>query len=89
MTAELTLSELLVDSVISVQRAKGREKYGKGLDHADGHDWTQEALQELADAVQYLAAENLAVKERLAAVTDHRDHLLREIQRMNDLGNMP
>lgn len=54
---DLTPAERLVDEVLAAQRAKGRAKYGQGLDHADGHDWPMEALQELADATQYLAAE--------------------------------
>lgn len=62
---KLTEAEKRVDEVIAQQRAKGREHYGKGLEHADGHDWNAEALQEVVDAVQYLSAENVRLREML------------------------
>lgn len=64
--ADLTPAEKLVDEVLSAQRAKGRAKYGAGLDAHDGHDWPMEALQELADATQYLAAEVVRLRAEIA-----------------------
>lgn len=62
---DLTPAEQLVDEVLAKQRAKGRAKYGAGLDAHDGHDWPMEALQELTDATQYLAAENVRLRAEL------------------------
>lgn len=57
-SAGLTPAERLVDQVLAEQRAKGRATYGKGLDHTEPRDWNRMAIEELVDAVQYLAAEN-------------------------------
>lgn len=70
MMTDLTPAEKLVDETLAAQRKKGREKYGRGLDAHDGHDWLMEALQELADATQYLAAENVRLKALLTTTGD-------------------
>lgn len=74
MPIALTPAEQHVDHVLATlrkQRAKGRAKYGKGLDHRDAYDWRSEALQELADAVQYLCAENLRLRDLLRSTLPH------------------
>lgn len=73
---DLTPAEEFVDRVLAEQRAKGRATYGKGLDHRDPLDWRMEALRELADATQYLAAEVLrlqAENEELRDAARERD----------------
>lgn len=60
-----TRAEQHFDLLIEERRLKGRQTYGKGLDHNDDYDWNQMALEEALDMVQYLAAENLRLRERL------------------------
>lgn len=57
MSADLTPAERVVDQVLAEQRAKGRAKYGKGLDYTEARDWSRMALEEAIDGMQYLAAE--------------------------------
>ena len=61
-----TEAEKHFDRLLSERRAKGRTVYGKGLDHSDAYDWNQMALEEAMDLSQYLAAENLRLRELLA-----------------------
>ena len=63
-----TPAEAHFDAVLAEQRAKGRAKYGKGLDHTEGRDWNRMALEEAVDLAQYLAAENLRLREAPAAL---------------------
>lgn len=67
----MTPDEKLVDEVLAAQRAKGRAKYGKGLDHTEPRDWNRMALEELADAVQYVVAENARLRESLVRILRH------------------
>ena len=62
---DITKAEQHFDSLIAQRRAKGRETYGKGLDHDDEYDWNQMALEEALDLAQYLAAENLRLTHTL------------------------
>jgi hypothetical protein len=50
--ADRTPAERRADEVLAEQRAKGRAKYGKGLDHAEARDWNRMALEEMTDAFQ-------------------------------------
>lgn len=71
----LTLPERRADEVLEIireQRRKGRATYGKGLDHRDAYDWQRMAIEELVDAVQYLAAENLRLRDRCAVLDEAR-----------------
>ncbi len=63
-----TPAEAHFDSLIAERRAVGRKTYGHGIDHLDGHDWQAEALAEALDCCQYLAAENLRLREELKAL---------------------
>ena len=65
-----TDAELHFDGLIAQRRRKGRETYGKGLDHTDAYDWNQMALEEALDLAQYLAAENLRLRQRSIQVRD-------------------
>lgn len=65
-----TDAELHFDGLIAQRRRKGRETYGKGLDHTDAYDWNQMALEEALDLAQYLAAENLRLRQRAMQVRD-------------------
>lgn len=58
------------DGLIAQRRRKGRDTYGKGLDHTDAYDWNQMALEEALDLAQYLAAENLRLRQRATQVRD-------------------
>lgn len=63
-----TDAELHFDGLIAQRRRKGRETYGQGLDHTDAYDWNQMALEEALDLAQYLAAENLRLRQRATQV---------------------
>ena len=65
-----TDAELHFDGLIAQRRRKGRETYGQGLDHTDAYDWNQMALEEALDLAQYLAAENLRLRQRSIQVRD-------------------
>lgn len=65
-----TDAELHFDGLIAQRRRKGRETYGKGLNHTDAYDWNQMALEEALDLAQYLAAENLRLRQRAMQVRD-------------------
>ena len=65
-----TDAELHFDGLIAQRRRKGRETYGKGLDHTDAYEWNQMALEEALDLAQYLAAENLRLRQRAMQVRD-------------------
>lgn len=60
-----TLAEAHFDRLLSERRKVGRNTYGKGLDHNEDRDWNQMALEEALDLAQYLAAENLCLREQL------------------------
>jgi hypothetical protein len=63
-----TDAELHFDGLIAQRRRKGRETYGRGLEHTDNYDWNQMALEEALDLAQYLAAENLRLRQRAMQV---------------------
>jgi hypothetical protein len=65
-----TDAELHFDGLIAQRRRKGRETYGRGLEHTDAYDWNQMALEEALDLAQYLAAENLRLRQRAIQVRD-------------------
>jgi hypothetical protein len=65
-----TDAELHFDGLIAQRRRKGRETYGRGLEHTDAYDWNQMALEEALDLAQYLAAENLRLRQRATQVRD-------------------
>ena len=65
-----TEAELHFDGLIAQRRRKGRETYGRGLEHTDNYDWNQMALEEALDLAQYLAAENLRLRQRVIQVRD-------------------
>lgn len=65
-----TDAELHFDGLIAQRRRKGRETYGRGLEHRDDYDWNQMALEEALDLAQYLAAENLRLRQRSIQIRD-------------------
>jgi hypothetical protein len=65
-----TDAELHFDGLIAQRRRKGRETYGRGLEHRDAYDWNQMALEEALDLAQYLAAENLRLRQRSIQIRD-------------------
>jgi hypothetical protein len=60
-----TLAEQHFDRLLEERRRVGRNTYGKGLDHNEDRDWTHMAMEEAMDLAQYLAAENLRLREQL------------------------
>lgn len=60
-----TLAEQHFDRLLEDRRRIGRNTYGKGLDHNEDRDWNQMALEEALDLAQYLAAENVRLREQL------------------------
>ena len=77
-----TDAELHFDGLIAQRRRKGRETYGQGLEHTDAYDWNQMALEEALDLAQYLAAENLRLRQR---ATQTRDMIARVIRWPDDV----
>lgn len=75
MSIEPTETERHFDALIAERRAKGRATYGVGLDHTADYNWQQMALEEALDLAQYLAAENLRLRERLAAAGERLDRI--------------
>jgi hypothetical protein len=63
-----TEAELHFDALLQERRHKGRETYGQGLEHTDSYDWNRMAMEEALDLAQYLAAENLRLRQRLSAL---------------------
>jgi len=60
-----TLAEQHFDRLLEERRHQGRKTYGRGLNHNDEYEWNQMALEEALDLAQYLAAENLRLREHL------------------------
>lgn len=60
-----TAAEQHFDTMLAQRRATGRKTYGRGLTHTDDYDWNQMAMEEALDLAQYLAAENLRLREKL------------------------
>ncbi len=60
-----TLAEQHFDMLLEDRRRQGRKTYGGGLNHNDEYEWNQMALEEALDLAQYLAAENLRLREQL------------------------
>jgi len=73
MTWTQTKSERHFDLLLQERRLKGRQTYGQGLEHTDNYDWNQMALEEAMDLAQYLAAENLRLRELLEKKPMERD----------------
>ena len=63
-----TEAERHFDVLLQERRHKGRETYGQGLDHNDDYDWNRMAMEEALDLAQYLAAENLRLRQKLASL---------------------
>jgi hypothetical protein len=60
-----TIAEEHFDNVLAARRAAGRVTYGKGLDHTDRYDWNVMAMEEAFDLAQYLAAENMRLRDTI------------------------
>ncbi len=60
-----TAAEIHFDKLLEQRRATGRKTYGRGLTHTDDYDWNVMAMEEAMDLAQYLAAENLRLREKL------------------------
>lgn len=63
---ERTLAERRFDELVSARRKKGRETYGKGLEHDDRYDWKMMALEEALDMGQYLMAHIVRLEQEIA-----------------------
>lgn len=67
---EKTKAEKHFDAILKERREKGRETYGKGLTHTDHYDWNVMAMEEAMDLAQYLATENLRLRDTIAILRD-------------------
>lgn len=65
---ELTETERRFDELVAARRAKGRETYGKGLDHRAHYDWMMMALEEALDLSQYLMARVVELEHAIEGV---------------------
>ena len=50
-------------SMIQKRLEKGKREYGDQIDVYDGRDWVEETLEEVLDALVYLTAELLKLKD--------------------------
>jgi chromosome segregation ATPase len=86
MTPELTEAERAFDSFIASRREQGRGTYGQGLDHRDKRwSWERMALEELADACQYLVAEVERLRDTLDQERAEREDANAEVERLRDM----
>ena len=73
LTITLTEVEQETLRIIHERNVKGRQTYGKGLDHTDTeYDWLDMTIEECADMLKYLIAEKLrrqAIKRRTVKKT--------------------
>ena len=75
----------VIDRVLDRQNQKGMSTYGRTLDECpDGdYDWNEMAVEELADALQYLAKENVILRKKLAGEIDKRIHTERKLNQLS------
>lgn len=66
MADDRTEAERRFDELVAARRKKGRETYGKGLDHDDQYDWKMMALEEALDMGQYLMAHIVRLEAEIA-----------------------
>lgn len=66
-----TEAERRFDELVAERRAAGRRTYGQGLEHRDAYHWPTMALEEALDLGQYLAADNLRLREALRRLGQH------------------
>lgn len=66
-----TEAECRFDDLVAERRATGRTTYGQGLQHRDPYHWPTMALEEALDLGQYLAAQNLRLREALLRLGQH------------------
>ena len=86
MTHELTEAERAFDQFIASRREQGRSTYGQGLDHRDARwSWERMALEELADACQYLVAEVERLRDTLDQERAEREDANAEVERLRGL----
>ena len=64
----LTEAETHFDKLLVERRVKGRDTYGTGLDHDLPYDWNLMAMEEALDLAQYVAAENLRLRRKVATL---------------------
>jgi hypothetical protein len=68
MSIEKTQAETHFDSIVAQRREMGRKTYGTGLAHDLPYDWNEMAMEEAMDLAQYLAAENLKLRKKIATL---------------------
>ena len=64
----------VIDRVLDKQNAKGMATYGQTLDDCpdESYDWNVMAIEELVDAIQYLAKENKRLNKELKRLKNNR-----------------
>ena len=75
----------VIDEVLDRQNQKGMSTYGRTLDDCpDGdYDWNEMAVEELVDALQYLAKENVILRKKLSDEKDQRIHIERLLNKLS------
>ena len=76
----------VINQVLDRQNQKGMSTYGRTLDDCpDGdYDWNEMAVEELVDALQYLAKKNIILRKKIAEEKAGRiraEHTLNQIYR--------
>jgi len=66
MADDRTIAERRFDELVTERRAKGRQTYGRGLDHDDVFCWKLMALEEALDMGQYLMAHIVRLEAEIA-----------------------
>lgn len=66
-----TDAERRFDELVTERRTAGRRTYGQGLEHRDAYHWPTMALEEALDLGQYLAADNLRLRDALRRLGQH------------------
>ena len=66
MADDRTEAERRFDELVAARRKKGRETYGRGLDHNDNFCWKMMALEEALDMGQYLMAHIVRLEAEIA-----------------------
>ena len=64
----LTEAEGHFDRILAERRTTGRKTYGTGLEYDLPYDWNEMAMEEALDLAQYLAAENLKLRKKVATL---------------------
>ena len=80
----------VINQVLDRQNQKGMSTYGRTLDDCpDGdYDWNEMAVEELVDALQYLAKKNMILRKKHAEEVARRIHAEKMVSQVYRGGQM-